>query len=38
MQKDGRDVAGGEFLPPLKRRESFAISLERLEMLLSPEV
>ena len=29
MQKDGSNVDdGGEFLPPLKRRESFAISLE----------
>ncbi|MHC1636168.1 MAG: hypothetical protein ACXQTS_06075 [Candidatus Methanospirareceae archaeon] len=28
MQKDGSDVEGGEFLPPLKRRESFAILLE----------
>ena len=28
MQKNGCDVVDGEFLPPLKRQESFAKSLE----------
>ena len=28
MQKDGRDVVDGEFIPHLKRRESFAKHLE----------
>ena len=38
MQKDGRDVDGGEFIPHLKRRESFAKYLEILHKDLAARI